>query len=108
MARVFLKLETLGCGGPAAHIAMMADEVARRRGWLTHEQFLDLLDATNLIPGPNSTEMAIHIGHQRAGWEGLVVAGGCCILPAACITLAFAWAHVHFGSLPRREVFYTG
>lgn len=108
VAGVFLKLGTIGFGGPAAHIAMMEDEVVRRRGWLTHEQFLDLLGATNLIPGPNSTEMAIHIGRQRAGWAGLVVAGGCFILPAACITLAFAWAYVHLGSLPQAGGFLYG
>jgi len=108
VAGVFLKLGTIGFGGPAAHIAMMEDEVVRRRGWLTHERFLDLLGATNLIPGPNSTEMAIHIGHQLAGWAGLVVAGGCFILPAACITLAFAWAYVHFGSLPQAGGFLYG
>ncbi|MGE0827327.1 MAG: chromate efflux transporter [Candidatus Binatia bacterium] len=108
VAGVFLKLGIIGFGGPAAHIAMMEDEVVRRRSWLTHEQFLDLLGATNLIPGPNSTEMAIHIGHQRAGWAGLVVAGSCFILPAACITLAFAWAYVHLGSLPQAGDFLYG
>jgi chromate transporter len=87
---------------------MMEEEVVRRRDWLAHEQFLDLLGATNLIPGPNSTEMAIHIGRQRAGWAGLVVAGGCFILPAACITLAFAWAYVRFGSLPQTGGFLYG
>jgi chromate transporter len=108
LAGVFLKLGTIGFGGPAAHIAMMEDEVVRRRGWLTHGQFLDLLGATNLIPGPNSTEMAIHIGHQRAGWAGSVVAGVCFILPAASITLAFAWAYVHLGSLPQAGGFLYG
>ena len=72
---MFLKLGTIAFGGPAAHIAMMEDEVVRRRRWMTREEFLDLLGATNLIPGPNSTEMAIQIGHRRAGWKGLVVAG---------------------------------
>jgi chromate transporter len=108
VAGVFLKLGTIGFGGPAAHIAMMEEEVVHRRSWLTHEQFLDLLGATNLIPGPNSTEMAIHIGHQRAGWAGLVVAGICFILPAASITLAFAWAYVHLGSLPQAGGFLYG
>src|SRR5579862_2520464 len=75
IARLFLRLGTTAFGGPAAHIAMMEDEVVRRRGWLTRDQFLDYLGATNLIPGPNSTELAIHIGHARAGWPGLVVAG---------------------------------
>src|SRR6266498_4977099 len=105
VALLCLRLGTTAFGGPAAHIAMMEEEVVRRRQWLTREQFLDLLGATNLIPGPNSTEMAIHIGHQQAGWAGLVVAGVCFILPAACITLAFAWAYVHLGSLPQAEGF---
>ena len=100
LARLFLKLGTIGFGGPAAHIAMMDDEVVRKRGWLTREQFLDLLGATNLIPGPNSTEMAIHIGLTRAGWRGLVVAGTCFILPAVVIVLSLAWAYVRYGSLP--------
>src|SRR3954463_12476764 len=82
LARLFLKLGTIAFGGPAAHIAMMEEEVVRRRRWLGHARFVDLLGATNLIPGPNSTEMAIHIGLLRAGWKGLVVAGSCFILPA--------------------------
>jgi chromate transporter len=105
---VFLKLGTIGFGGPAAHIAMMEDEVVRRRGWLTHEQFLDLLGATNLIPGPNSTEMAIHIGHHWAGWAGLLVAGVCFIIPAALITLLIAWVYVRFESLPETAGFLYG
>ena len=92
LARLFLKLGTLGFGGPAAHIALMEDEVVRRRGWLSRERFLDLLGATNLIPGPNSTEMAIHVGHERAGWRGLLVAGVSFIAPAFVIVLACAWA----------------
>jgi chromate transporter len=100
VALLFLKLGTIAFGGPAAHIAMMEDEVVRRRGWLSREDFLDLLGATNLIPGPNSTELAIHIGHRKAGWPGLLVAGSCFILPAALIVTAFAWAYVRFGSLP--------
>jgi chromate transporter len=87
---------------------MMEEEVVRRRGWLTHEQFLDLLGATNLIPGPNSTEMAIHIGHHRAGWTGLLVAGICFIIPAALITLLIAWVYVRFGSLPEVASFLYG
>ena len=86
----------------------MEEEVVRRRHWLTREAFLDLLGATNLIPGPNSTEMAIHIGRQRAGWAGLVVAGSCFILPAALITLSMAWAYVRFGSLPQATGFLYG
>jgi chromate transporter len=100
LARLFLKLGATAFGGPAAHIAMMEHEVVRRRGWLSREEFLDLLAATNLIPGPNSTEMAIHVGHRRAGWRGLVVAGVCFILPATAIVWALAWAYVRFGRLP--------
>ena len=100
LARLFLKLGTIAFGGPAAHIAMMEDEVVRRRRWLTRERFLDLLGATNLIPGPNSTEMAIHIGYHRAGWAGLIVAGSCFILPAVLIVTVFAWAYVRYGSIP--------
>jgi chromate transporter len=103
LTRLFLKLGTTAFGGPAAHIAMMEDEVVRCRQWLTHAEFLDLLGATNLIPGPNSTEMAIHIGQRRAGWPGLLVAGGCFILPAALIVSVIAWVYVHFGRLPRVE-----
>jgi len=90
-------------GGPAAHIAMMEDEVVRRRHWLTREEFLDLLGATNLIPGPNSTEMAIHIGHRRGGWAGLLIAGSCFILPATLIVGLISWAYVRYGSLPQAE-----
>jgi chromate transporter len=100
VARLFLRLGVVGFGGPAAHIAMMEDEVVRRRGWLSRERFLDLLAATNLIPGPNSTEMAIHLGYVRAGWPGLLVGGACFIVPAALIVLAFAVAYVRWGELP--------
>jgi len=99
LAALFLKLGTIAFGGPAAHIAMMEDEVVRRRRWMTNDEFLDLLGATNLIPGPNSTEMAIHIGHRRAGWKGLLVAGGSFILPAVLIVIGFAWAYVRYGSI---------
>ena len=105
---LFLKLGTIAFGGPAAHIAMMEDEVVRRRQWLTREEFLDLLGATNLIPGPNSTEMAIHIGHRRGGWSGLLVAGACFILPAALIVLAFAWGYMRFKSLPGTDALLYG
>ncbi len=100
IAFLFLKLGSIAFGGPAAHIAMMEAEVVRRRRWLSREEFLDLLGATNLIPGPNSTELAIHIGHRQAGWAGLLVAGSCFILPAVFIVSAFAWAYVRYGSLP--------
>ncbi len=101
LAMLFLKLGTIAFGGPAAHIAMMEDEVVRRRGWVSHEEFLDMVGACNLIPGPNSTEMAIHIGHRRAGFAGLAVAGACFIVPAVAITIAIAWAYVRFGSMPQ-------
>jgi chromate transporter len=100
VAKLFLKLGTIAFGGPAAHIAMMEDEVVMRRRWLDHQQFLDLLGATNLIPGPNSTEMAIHIGLVRAGWKGLIVAGVCFILPAMFIVWTLAWFYVAYRSLP--------
>ncbi|MEO6212487.1 MAG: chromate transporter, partial [Vicinamibacterales bacterium] len=100
IAWLFLKLGTTAFGGPAAHIAMMEDEVVRRRGWLTRAQFLDYVGATNLIRGPNSTELAIHIGHARAGWSGLLVAGVSFIAPAALIVGATASAYVRYGTLP--------
>ena len=100
LAWLFGRLGFTAFGGPAAHVAMMEDEVVRRRGWMTRERLLDLIGAANLIPGPTSTELAIHIGHERAGWAGLVVAGACFILPAVAIVLAIAWAYVRFGALP--------
>jgi len=108
LARLFLKLGTIGVGGPAAHIALMEDEVVRRRGWLTREAFLDYVGATNLIPGPNSTELAIEIGRARAGWRGLVVAGSAFILPAAIIVTIIAWAYVRFGQLPGVLALFNG
>ncbi len=101
LAWLFLRLGTIAFGGPAAHIAMMEDEVVRRRQWLTHDDFLDMISACNLIPGPNSTEMAIHIGQRRAGFAGLAVAGACFIVPAALITMALAWGYVAFGRMPQ-------
>jgi chromate transporter len=97
---LFLKLGCIAFGGPAAHIAMMRDEVVRRRRWLSEQEFLDLVGATNLIPGPNSTEMAIHLGHLRAGWWGLLAAGMLFILPAMVIVMAFAWVYVNYGATP--------
>src|SRR5882757_7100371 len=91
LALLFLRLGATAFGGPAVHIAMMRDEVVRRRKWLSDERFLDLLGATNLIPGPNSTEMAIHIGWQRRRWSGLVVAGVTFIVPAMLITGALGY-----------------
>ncbi|MCT7985077.1 chromate efflux transporter [Laspinema sp. A4] len=101
LAQIFLKLGIIGFGGPAAHIAMMEDEVVHQRQWLTQEQFLDLVGATNLIPGPNSTEMAIHIGYIYAGGLGLIVAGTCFVVPAVLMTAALAWGYVQFGELPQ-------
>lgn len=107
LALLFTRLGATAFGGPAAHIAIMEDECVRRRQWLTREEFLDLVAATNLIPGPNSTEMAIHIGYLRAGFAGLAVAGACFILPAALTTLACAWAYMEYGALPQAQgVFY--
>src|SRR4029450_8439892 len=100
LTRLFLRLGFPAFGGPAAHIAMMKEEVVTRRRWLTEAEFLDLLGATNLIPGPNSTEMAMHIGLRQGGWRGLLLAGSCFTLPAVFIVSAFAWAYGRFGSLP--------
>jgi len=101
VAWVFLKLGTVAFGGPAAHVAMMEDEVVRRRRWLERDELLDLFGATQLIPGPNSTELAIHLGYRRAGWRGLLVAGLCFILPATLMVGAIAWAYVRYGALPQ-------
>ena len=103
VAALFFKLGCVAFGGPAAHIAMMRDEVVRRRRWLSEQEFLDMVGATNLIPGPNSTEMAIHLGHLRAGWQGLLVAGVLFILPAMVIVMAFAWIYVNYGATPEIE-----
>jgi len=100
---LFLKLGVTGFGGPAAHIAMMHDETVKRRRWLDDQGFLDLVGATNLIPGPNSTEMAIHLGFLRAGWPGLIVGGLCFIVPAMFIVMALAWVYLRFGSMPQAE-----
>ena len=97
---VFLKMGATAFGGPAAHVAIMHDEVVRRRQWLSDEQFLDLLGATNLIPGPNSTEMAIHLGYLRAGWPGLIAGGLGFILPATLLVLGLAWAYTRLQTLP--------
>jgi chromate transporter len=105
---LFLKLGTISFGGPAAHIAMMEDEVVRRRGWLTPDQFLDYVGATNLIPGPNSTEVALHIGHARAGWAGLLVSGFCFIIPATLIVGAIAWGYVRYGAVPAVSGLFYG
>jgi chromate transporter len=101
VAALFLKLGAISFGGPAAHTALMEVEVVGKRQWLTRQQFLDMLGAANLIPGPTSTEIAINVGFVRAGWAGLCVAGASFIFPAALITGAFAWAYVRFGAAIR-------
>ncbi len=98
---LFARLGFTAFGGPAAHIAMFHDEVVKRRKWLDEQRFLDLLGATQLIPGPNSTEMVMHLGYLRAGWPGLLLGGAAFIIPASLIVTAFAWAYVEFGSLPQ-------
>ena len=108
LARLFLKLGIIGFGGPAVHIAMMKEEVVTKKKWMTEQYFLDLVGATNLIPGPNSTEMAIHIGQERAGWRGLLVAGLCFIFPAVLITGFFAWMYKKYGQLPEIQPFIYG
>lgn len=105
---LFLKIGMIGFGGPAAHIALMEDEVVNRRQWMTREDFLDLVGATNLIPGPNSTEMAIHIGYILSGLPGLILAGSCFILPAAASTAFFAWLYQSFGTLPEFSALFYG
>lgn len=108
VALLFLKLGSIAFGGPAAHIAMMEDEVVKKRKWMSSEHFLDLIGATNLIPGPNSTEMTMHCGHERAGWKGLIVAGFCFIIPAVLITMGFAYLYEQYGQLPSVEPFIYG
>jgi len=108
IAGLFFKLGVIAFGGPAAHIAMMEEEVVKKRKWMTEEHFLDLVGATNLIPGPNSTEMTMHCGHERGGWKGLFVAGACFIFPAVVITAIFAWFYQVYGQLPQVEPFIYG
>ena len=108
LVRLFVRLSLTAFGGPAAHIAMMEDEVVGRRKWLSRQSFLDLVGATNLIPGPNSTEMTMHVGHVRAGWPGLVAAGASFIIPATLITVAIAWFYVRYGALPQVEALLAG
>lgn len=100
VAALFFRLGLTAFGGPAAHIAMMREEIVKRRKWVDDQHFLDLLGATNLIPGPNSTEMAIHLGFVRAGWPGLIAGGICFIVPAMLMVMAIAWAYVRFGTTP--------
>ncbi len=108
LALLFLRLGLTSFGGPVAHIAIMEKEVVKKRQWLSEQHFLDLIGATNLIPGPNSTEMAIHIGQERAGWKGLVISGLCFILPAVAITGIFAIFYKRFGQLPQMQPFLYG
>lgn len=108
VALLFLKLGSTAFGGPAAHIAIMRNEVVEKRQWITEQHFLDLIGATNLIPGPNSTEMAIHIGQEKAGWKGLIVAGLCFILPGVIITGIIAMFYKEYGQLPELQPFIYG
>lgn len=108
IAKLFFKLGVIGFGGPAAHIAMMQREVVVKRQWMSDQHFLDLLGATNLIPGPNSTEMAIHIGYDKGGWKGLLVAGLCFIFPAVLITGIFAYFYQKYGQIPEVSPFLYG
>ena len=108
LAILFLKLGAISFGGPAAHIALIETEVVGKRRWVTRQQFLDMLGAANLIPGPTSTETAITVGYVRAGWLGLCVAGASFIIPAALITGAFVWAYVRFGRLPQAAAILAG
>lgn len=108
VARIFFKLGCVAFGGPAAHIAMMEDEFVTRRRWISREHFLDLIGATNLIPGPNSTEMTMHVGYERAGWPGLFAAGASFIFPAATLTGLLGWLYVRYGTLPDVEPFLVG
>ncbi len=108
LSRLFLKLGIFGFGGPAAHIATMEEEVVHRKRWVDEQEFLDLIGATNLIPGPNSTELAIHIGYHQRGWPGLFVAGSCFVLPAILITSVFAWLYVEYGQLPQTAPLMAG
>lgn len=108
IAGLFLRLGFTAFGGPAAHIAMMHDEVVVRRRWMDEQHFLDLIGATNLIPGPNSTEMAIHVGFERGGWRGLILAGAAFIIPATLIVGVLAWAYVRYGATPAGEALLYG
>ena len=108
VASLFLRLGTVAFGGPAAHISLMQREAVIKRGWLSREEFLDLLGAVNLMPGPSSSQMAIFLGFRRAGWLGLLIAGLCFVLPAASITLAIAWLYQRYGALPRSQGLLAG
>lgn len=108
IASVFFKLGCIAFGGPAAHIALMETEIVSRRKWLSRQRFLDLMGATNLIPGPNSTELTMHCGYERGGWKGLFVAGICFIFPAVAITGVLAWCYTSYGQVPAVTPFIQG
>ena len=108
IAKIFLKLGTISFGGPAAHISMMEQEIVKKRKWITPQHFLDLIGATNIIPGPNSTEMTMHCGHEKAGWRGLIIAGASFIIPAVFITMIFSWFYKEYSYLPKVENFIYG
>lgn len=108
IAKVFFRLGLIAFGGPAAHIAMMEEEVVTKRKWMDRQHFLDLVGATNLIPGPISTEMTMHCGYERAGWKGLFTAGACFILPAVVFTGILAYLYVEYGKVPAIEPFLYG
>jgi chromate transporter len=108
IATVFFKLGSTAFGGPAAHIAMMEEEIIQKRKWMSHQHFLDLMGITNLIPGPNSTEMTMHCGHERGGWKGLFIAGICFIFPAVVITMVLSWLYQQYGKLPEVQPFIYG
>lgn len=108
LAALFFKLGSISFGGPAAHLALMEEEIVARRGWMSRQQFLDLWGATYLIPGPNALEMAAHVGYQRAGWLGLAVSAACFTLPAAVLSALLGWAYLAYGSLPRVQPFLVG
>ena len=108
VALLFLKLGSTAFGGPASHIAMMEQEIVQKRKWISPQHFLDLIGATNLIPGPNSTEMTMHCGHERAGWKGLITAGVCFLFPAVTLTMILAFVYTEYGTLPAVEPFFSG
>src|SRR4051812_31322811 len=108
IAAVFLRLGLTAFGGPAAHVALMDREVVEKRGWVTREELVELYGAASLLPGPNSTELAIHIGYRRGGPAGLVLAGACFILPGAVLTAVLAWMYVRFGALPAAGALLAG
>jgi len=108
IAKVFFRLGCIGFGGPAVHIALMDKEIVKKRKWVSEDQFMDAIGTTNLVPGPNSTEMTMHFGQEKGGWKGLIVAGFCFITPAVITTMLFAWLYQRYGKLPQIEPFIYG